>query len=121
MRLKPGAVARSKEVMEGPLLKVRLGGTDVWIETDARSITEPAPQRTSAEEQAAKALDVGERLTATIRAYCEMLVETFQGLHAEKMPNKVTACSSKVFTEIIRQISVFCSHQMVSIPCAARD
>ena len=77
--------------MERPFLKVRLGGTDVWIETDEHRITEPAPQRTSAEEQAEKAMEVGERLTATIRAYCEMLVETFQGLQAERRPNKVTA------------------------------
>jgi hypothetical protein len=73
-----------------PCLKVRLGGTDVWIETEVRRITEPAPNGLAPRSRR-KSHGCGRTPYGYDPGYCETLVETFQSLLTERIPNKVIA------------------------------
>ncbi len=73
------------------LVKVKLNGTEVWMEPEVAATAEQAPQRVSRDALAEKALEAAETLSTTIKAYCSSLVRIFETLGGTEKPQQITA------------------------------
>lgn len=75
----------------GKLVRIKLGGTEVWMETANTATTQNTPQLVSSDKLAEEALKAAETLGASIKAYCSALVRTFETLEGTEKPHRITA------------------------------
>lgn len=72
----------------GELLKVKLNGHEIWMETSGQN-AEDVPIRVSTEEAGQKTLEISENLHETIAAHFKSVAESFLSLDAALRPEKV--------------------------------
>jgi Trypsin-co-occurring domain 1 len=72
------------------LIPAKFGDLEIWIEPDQTMTTERGLKKVSVEETAKKAVDLAERLSGTIKAYCSSLIGGVRDLPKEAVPRTVT-------------------------------
>ena len=72
------------------LIRAKFGQLEIWIEPDQTVTTETGLKKVSVEDTPKKALDLAERLSDTIKAYCASLIAGIRDLPKEAVPRTVT-------------------------------